>query len=132
MYPVTVLFITPSKPSVTVTAEVTSLPQPDHNAVWFDIDLAAFPSGGTLSISGATGAYGCAVSSYLADQCARYPASGDAVLLDNVSNVQPGEFWAFPVYHFAAGTNVLHFGTEGNWAGSPGTVNINTVTITVQ
>ena len=125
--PVTVLFLTPDDPSATIVPTITSPPVNEHNPVWYDVDVSAFPSGGTLVVAGQLGASGCTGSSFLTDQCQDFPPSYEV----GATNVDAGSAWNFQ-YTFAAGTDVLHFGTEGSWNSPAGTTNTNTVTLQVQ
>jgi hypothetical protein len=142
-YPVTVMSFTPSHSMATFTATVTSPPAPDHNVVWYDLDVSAFPAGGKLTVSGLMGASGTDGSAFLVAQCTQFPESGGSIpVVENVANVPAGTTWSFGSYSFAPGTYVLHFGTEGSWSSapggacptacSPGQTNTNTVTVSVQ
>jgi hypothetical protein len=126
-----VLFLTPSSPSATFTATITALPAPDHNLVWYDLDVAAFPKGGTLAFEGQVGPSGCEASSSFTDQCATVAPTGSTPVLWYQANVPPGTAWSFQ-YQFPPGTDVLHFGAEGNWSSPTGSTNTNTVTVSVQ
>lgn len=139
---VTVVFLTPASPKATFTPTITSPPAPDHNPVWYDLDVSAFASGGTITISGEMGSSGTDGSSFLLDQCATFPASGAFTPVENSANVAAGSGWSFAGYTFSAGTAVLHFGTEGSWATAaggacptacaPGQTNTNAVTVSVK
>jgi hypothetical protein len=108
-----------------------SPPQPDHNSVWYDLNLTAFPNGGTITFQGQMGPSGCNGSSFLLAQCATWaPQEPTTPPLVLATNVPEGAMWSFQ-YTFAAGTDVLHFGTEGSW-GTTGQTNTNAVTVSVQ
>lgn len=140
-YSVTTIVLTPSDTTAHVTATITTPPTPDHNAVWYDLDVSAFPSGATLSISGVMGSTGTDGSAFLITQCDVFPTSGaftPAAPGANVGNVAPSATWSFTDYTFAAGTTVLHLGTEGSWynAGicpncTAGATNTNMITVNV-
>ncbi len=132
-YQVTTVMLTPSAPSVTFTASVSAVPQPYHNAAWYDLDVSVFIHGGTLYVSGQVGDGDAAVSSYLMAQCGEASAAGSfpSSLLESNGSVIDSP-WTFPSYQFPAGTTVLHFGTEGSWGNPAGSTNTNKVTVLVQ
>ena len=134
-----VVALSPGKPTARFVAAVRSPAYPDHDPVWFDLDVSAFPSGGSIAVSGQMGGGGADGTTFLVDECATFPASGAYSAVENVGNVPPGTTWSFGAYAFTAGTTVLHLGSEGSWynAGlcpscTPGATNTNTITVTVQ
>ncbi len=141
LYPVTTVVLTPSNKTAMVTASITTPAAPNHDAVWYDLDVSAFPSGGTLDMSGIMGATGTDGSTFLIAQCASFPTEGaftPAAPATNVGNIAPGMTWSFS-YVFPAGTTVLHLGTEGSWYNPSicpncmaGATNTNTITVSVQ
>jgi len=131
--PVHVVHLSPSAPTADATLSIVASPAPAHNVTWLDLDVSAFTSGGQVIVSGKLGAPGCDGSSYLVPQCAAFPASGGQIpVVENASSIPAGSAWSFSAYAFAAGTSVLHVGSEGAWDSAAGTTNVNVVSVAVQ
>jgi hypothetical protein len=130
---VTTVVFTSSKLTATFTASVVGVPQPYHDAAWYDLDVSAFPDGGTLYIQGQVGDGSSTVSSYLMAQCGTVSTSGSfpSTPVESSGGAIDSP-WTFPSYQFPAGTTVLHFGTEGSWGNPAGSMNTNKVTALVQ
>jgi hypothetical protein len=133
-----VIVLTPSAATFsTPSIELVDPSEPNH--VWttrYDFDVSAFAGGGTITFSGVvspttgTNPNACGCSFNLLSQCEEYPTSGTSFGIANASDVAPGSSWTMP-YTFSAGTLVLHFGAEGDWLGTPGSMNTSTLSVTV-
>jgi hypothetical protein len=111
---VTKIVFTPNNETATFMTGITAQTAPAHDAAWYDLDLSAFTSGGTITIVGSVGASGCEASSYLVSECDVFPTSGGGFsTLQNKSDVPAGTQWMMS-YQFSP-VAVLHFGTEGDW-----------------
>ena len=132
-YPVTRIVLTPAAPTETFTMTISTPPAPDYNMSWYDIDVSAFVHGGTLRINGTIGdgAAGCSGSTVLESQCQQFPMTGPIPEVEDQANVPPGGAWSFNDYMFAAGTTVLHLGSQGAWDSPAGSTNTNLVSVTV-
>ena len=108
---------------------ITSATRPNHDCVWYVLDVSAFASGGMLSIAGMNGSGGATSSTYLVGACSDVVGAGFSSL-ENSSDVPPGQAWQW-TYAFPANSPPLYFGLEGGW-GTPGQTNTEAITVSAQ
>jgi hypothetical protein len=119
--------LTPSNPTANFTAAIVGPGSGNHDSTWFDLNLSAFTSGGTISVTGTPSQ--CAASSFLVSECFVEPVSGGFTAIRNDSDVPPGTMWGF-TYQFSP-VPVLHLGTECNWSTAFGATGTNAISISV-
>jgi hypothetical protein len=121
--------LSPSTPTASFDATITSATRPNHDCVWYVLDVSAFASGGMLSVAGMNGSGGATSSTYLVSACSDVVGAGFSSL-KNSSDVPPGQAWQW-TYAFPANSPPLYFGLEGGW-GTPGQTNTEAVTVSAQ
>jgi hypothetical protein len=131
----TLLQFTPASPTKTATASITAPGSGNQDYVDYDLDVSAFPNGGTIAVTGTVNASldGGPVSAASFDlflACSILPTAGSPDSVASDDDVQPGSTLTV-TYPFSAGEQLFHFGATGNWGSTQGETNTVSLTFTV-
>ena len=126
------IVLTPANPTATLTKVPITAPGwglHDYTSK-YDLDVSAFSSGGTISVSGTLGS-GCAGSFDLLGECTDFVSAGsNTYSLAHYYDCLAGNSFSFS-YPFEAGDTTFHLGLEGDWSSPAGQTNTVAVTIAV-
>jgi hypothetical protein len=124
--------LTPTESTASFTVVVVAPGEMVQDYRGFDLDVSAFTTGGTISISGTVGPSGSQGSFDLYPACTVFPTAGyPNGTLGGAYNITDGSAWSITPYDFPAGEQLFHFGATGNWGSTLGTTNTVNVTISV-